>query len=136
MYAAVRGLRRLLHELTVTGVAAARYAALEAREKLRQLYATIEAFQAKLTKAKAAQATAFATLAPLQARLVALRKANPGEQSAAAETLSLEIAAAETVYVGELKQGQPRGIGVLRRADGAGAEARGDSQRGTAGRWG
>ena len=94
----MRGLRRLLHELTVTGVAAARYAALEAREKLRQLYATIEAFQAKLTKAKAAQATAFATLAPLQARLVALRKANPGEQSAAAETLALEITAAEMAY--------------------------------------
>ena len=98
MYAAVRGLTRLLHELTVTGVAAARYAALEAREKLRQLYDTIEAFQAKLTKAKAAQAAAFATLAPLQARLVALWRANPGEQSAAAETLALEIAAAETVY--------------------------------------
>ena len=89
-------LRRLLHGLTVVGVAAARYADLQAREK--QLYDNTEALQAELAKAKAAQDTAFATLAPLQARLVALRKANPGEQSAAAETLSLEIAAAETVY--------------------------------------
>ena len=89
-------LRRLLHGLTVVGVAAARYADLQAREK--QLYDNTEALQAELAKAKAAQDTAFATLAPLQARLVALRKANPGEQSAAAETLALEITAAEMAY--------------------------------------
>ena len=96
MYAAVGGLRRLLHELTVIGVAAARYAALEARET--QLYDNTQALQAKLTKAKAAKAAACATMAQLQARLVALRKANPGEQSAEAKRLAIDTTAAEIAH--------------------------------------
>jgi len=96
VYAAVGGLRRLLHELTVIGVAAARYAALQARET--QLYDNTQALQAKLTKAKAAKAAACATMAQLQGRLVALRKANPGEQSAEAKRLAIDTTAAEIAH--------------------------------------
>ena len=90
MYAAVCGLRHLLHGLTVFGVAAAHLADLQAREA--HLFDEYLKLQAALERAKNAMATARTTLAQLRAQLNALPQANPGEAK-----LIDEIAAAEGV---------------------------------------
>ena len=89
-YAAVCGLRHLLHGLTVFGVAAAHLADLQAREA--HLFDEYLKLQAALERAKNAMATARTTLRQLRARLHALPPANPGEAK-----LIDEIAAAEGV---------------------------------------
>ena len=89
-YAAVCGLRHLLRGLTVVGVAAARYAELEAQEaRLRDEY---QRLQAALGSAKNAMAAARTTLRELRARRHALPPANPDEAK-----LIDEIADAEGV---------------------------------------
>ena len=89
MYAAVCGLRHLLHGLTNAGVAAAHLADLQAREA--HLFDEYLKLQAALERAKNAMATARTTLAQLRAQLNALPQANPGE----ANTLIGKIAVAE-----------------------------------------
>ena len=90
-YAAVCGLRHLLRGLTVVGVAAARYAELEAQEaRLRDEY---QRLQAALGSAKNAMAAARTTLRELRARRHALPPANPDEAK-----LIDEIADAEGVF--------------------------------------
>ena len=90
-YAAVCGLRHLRRGLTVVGVAAARYAKLEAQEaRLRDEYPRL---QAALESAKNAMAAARTTLRELRARRHALPPANPDEAK-----LIDEIADAEGVF--------------------------------------
>ena len=90
MYAAVCGLRHLLHGLTVFGVAAAHLADLQAREA--HLFDEYLKLQAALESAKNAMAAARTTLRELRARLHALPPAKPGEAK-----LIDEIADAEGV---------------------------------------
>ena len=93
MYAAVCGLRHLLHGLTNAGVAAARYANLQAREA--HLVDEYPNLQAALRSATKAMATALTKLTQLQAQLDALP---PGEQSEKAKKLTRKINKAKVVY--------------------------------------
>ena len=83
------GLRRLLHELTVVGVAAAHYADLQAQQTQHQL--EYKDLKKKLAVAEAAQRKAFATVSQLKPQLIALG----GEQSVAAQTLAAQLTTAE-----------------------------------------
>ena len=83
------GLRRLLHELTVVGVAAAHYADLQAQQTQHQL--EYKDLKKKLAVAEAAQRKALATISQLKPQLIALG----GEQSVAAETLAAQLTTAE-----------------------------------------
>ena len=76
------GLRRLLHELTVVGVAAAHYADLQAQQTQHQL--EYKDLKKKLAVAEAAQRKALATISQLKPQLIALG----GEQSVAARNAS------------------------------------------------
>ena len=89
MYAAVGGLRRLLHEPTVVGVAAAHYADLQAQQTQHQLEKKdlkeeYKDLKKKLAVAEAAQLKALATVSQLKPQLIALG----GEQSVAARNAS------------------------------------------------
>ena len=87
------GLRHLLHGLTNAGVAAARYANLQAREA--HLVDEYPNLQAALRSATKAMATALTKLTQLQAQLDALP---PGEQSMQAKTLAGKIDEAKEAY--------------------------------------
>ena len=92
-YAAVGGLRHLLHELTVVGVAAARYANLQAREA--HLVDENESFMQSLARAAKHEETAATRLAQLQAQRAALQR---GEESVEAKTLTNQINEAKTAH--------------------------------------
>ena len=92
-YAAVCGLRHLLHGLTVVGVAAAYNAGLQLRQA--HLVDEFPELRTALGNAEDNQATTFTTLAQLRAQLDALQ---PGEQTAEAKSLRRSIDDAKVLY--------------------------------------